>query len=57
MTVPESPAFDMSQVSEVLESAHAILKRTRDADLSQKVVNLRTYLALNRVYPLAGIMN
>ena len=51
MTAFEPPALDMSYVSEVLEAAHAILKRTKNVDLGEKIVNLSRYLALNCVYP------
>ena len=51
MSTLEVPALDLSQVKNVLEVAHAILKRTQDMALARKMTNVSTYLTLSRVFP------
>jgi hypothetical protein len=42
--------MDLSHATEILEVAQALVLRTRDKDLVQKMAVLKSYLGLSRVY-------
>ena len=45
------PTIDISQVTEILEVAHNMLRHNRDHDLIQKIMILQGYVELSRMNP------
>jgi len=46
-----TPALDLAQVSELLETAHSILQRNPDRDLAIKTFATQGYLELSKTHP------
>ncbi len=50
MVTSAGSGMDLSHATEILEVAHALILRTRDKGLVQKMAVLKSYLGLSRVY-------